>query len=120
MEKRPTIAWILSLASGVVILLLATLTSGMLFLPVLISGVILVFGGVMLYAKPHSHSLWSVLVIVVAVADLAGILFILYAPGVGGAVTLLGFLVPLVALIGGVAGLIWKPVEARIQPTPKA
>lgn len=119
MEKRPTIAWILSLASGVVILLLATLTSGMLFLPVLISGVILVFGGVMLYAKPHSHSLWSVLVIVVAVADLAGILYFLYAPGVGG-VALLGFLVPLIALIGGVAGLVWKPVEARIQPTPKA
>ena len=119
MGKRPTVAWILSLASGVVILLLATLTSGILFLPVLISGVILVFGGVMLYAKPHSHSLWSVLVIIVAVADLAGILYFLYPPGVGG-VTLLGFLVPLIALIGGVAGLVWKPVEAQMQPTPKA
>jgi hypothetical protein len=116
MSGRPTVAWILSLASGIIILLLGSLASGALFLPVLISGVLLLAGGVMLYFRPSSRALWSVLVLVVAVADLAGIAYIFFSPSVGG-VTLLGSLGPLLGLAGGVAGLLWKPTEARPQPT---
>jgi hypothetical protein len=116
MSGRPTVAWILSLASGIIILLLGSLASGALFLPVLISGVLLLAGGVMLYFRPSSRALWSVLVLVVAVADLAGIAYIFFSPSVGG-VTLLGSLGPLLGLVGGVAGLLWKPAEARPQPT---
>ncbi len=68
--------------------------------------------------RPKNHSLWSVLVIIVAVFDLAGLVYVLYAPGFG-AITLIGSVGPLVGLIGGIAGILWKPTEARVQSTAK-
>ncbi len=77
-----------------------------LFLPSMISGIIVLIGG--------SHSLWSSLVIVVAVADLLGVLYFLYSPVAQALLpTLVASVGPLLALIGGVIGLAWKPIGAR-------
>ena len=85
-----------------------------LFLPSMISGIIVLIGGVMLYEKPTSHSLWSSLVIVVAVADLLGVLYFLYSPVAQALLpTLVASVGPLLALIGGVIGLAWKPIGTR-------
>jgi len=85
-----------------------------LFLPSMISGIIVLIGGVMLYEKPTSHSLWSSLVIVVAVADLLGVLYFLYSPVAQALLpTLVASVGPLLVLIGGVIGLAWKPIGTR-------
>ena len=98
----------------VVLLALMIPFNSFLFLPSMISGIIVLIGGVMLYEKPTSHSLWSSLVIVVAVADLLGVLYFLYSPVAQALLpTLVASVGPLLALIGGVIGLAWKPIGAR-------
>ena len=98
----------------VVLLALMIPFNSFLFLPSMISGIIVLIGGVMLYEKPTSHSLWSSLVIVVAVADLLGVLYFLYSPVAQALLpTLVASVGPLLALIGGVIGLAWKPIGVR-------
>ena len=98
----------------VVLLALMIPFNRFLFLPSMISGIIVLIGGVMLYEKPTSHSLWSSLVIVVAVADLLGVLYFLYSPVAQALLpTLVASVGPLLALIGGVIGLAWKPIGTR-------
>ena len=64
--------------------------------------------------REASHSLWSSLVIVVAVADLLGVLYFLYSPVAQALLpTLVASVGPLLALIGGVIGLAWKPIGVR-------
>ena len=80
----------------------------------MISGVIVLIGGILLYMKPTSHALWSILVIVVAVVDLLGVLYFLYSPVAQALLpTLVASVGPLMALIGGVIGLAWKPIGTR-------
>ena len=115
-ERRPIISSVLCLVGGVVVVLLASMIpfNSFLFLPSMISGVIVLIGGVLLYVKPTSHSLWSSLVIVVAVADLLGVLYFLYSPVAQALLpTLVASVGPLLALVGGVIGLAWKPIGAR-------
>jgi len=115
-ERRPIISSVLCLVGGVVVVLLASMIpfNSFLFLPSMISGVIVLIGGVLLYVKPTSHSLWSSLVIVVAVADLLGVLYFLYSPVAQALLpTLVASVGPLMALIGGVIGLAWKPIGTR-------
>ncbi len=114
--RRPIVSSVFCLVSGVVVVLLSLMIpfNSFLFLPSMISGVIVLIGGVMLYMKPTSHALWSSLVIVVAVVDLLGALYFLYSP-VAQAIlpTLVASVGPLLALIGGVIGLAWKPIGTR-------
>jgi len=114
--RRPIVSSVLCLVSGVVVVLLSLMIpfNSFLFLPSMISGIIVLIGGVMLYEKPTSHSLWSSLVIVVAVADLLGVLYFLYSPVAQALLpTLVASVGPLLALIGGVIGLAWKPIGTR-------
>jgi len=115
-ERRPIISSLLCLVGGLVVVLLASMIpfNSFLFLPSMISGVIVLIGGVLIYVKPTSHSLWSSLVIVVAVADLLGVLYFLYSPVAQALLpTLVASVGPLMALIGGVIGLAWKPIGTR-------
>ena len=114
--RRPIVSSVFCLVSGVVVVLLSLMIpfNSFLFLPSMISGIIVLIGGVMLYEKPTSHSLWSSLVIVVAVADLLGVLYFLYSPVAQALLpTLVASVGPLLALIGGVIGLAWKPIGTR-------
>ena len=72
--KGPAGASVFCIVGGAVVVLLASMIpfNSFLFLPSMISGIIVLIDGVMLHEKPTSHSLWSSLVIVVAVADLLG------------------------------------------------
>ncbi len=118
------------LVSGVVVVLLASMFSinSFLFLPSMISGIIVLIGAVILYERPSSHSLWSSLVIAVAVADLLGVLHLfMSAPiapvGPNGSSmsrpsqsllpTLVASLGPILGLVGGTVGLVWKPLSVR-------
>jgi len=102
----------LSLVGGVVVLPLVSTFAlhSFLFLPGVISGIIVILSGVMLYERPNGHSLWSGLVIAVAVVDLLGVMFFLSAPAPQARPpTLIASVGPLLALLGGVEGLAWKP-----------
>ncbi len=114
--RRPIVSSVLCLVSGVVVVLLSLMIpfNSFLFLPSMISGVIVLIGGILLYMKPTSHALWSILVIVVAVVDLLGVLYFLYSPVAQALLpTLVASVGPLLALVGGVIGLAWKPIGAR-------
>ena len=114
--RRPIVSSVLCLVSGVVVVLLSLMIpfNSFLFLPSMISGVIVLIGGILLYMKPTSHALWSILVIVVAVVDLLGVLYFLYSPVAQALLpTLVASVGPLLALIGGVIGLAWKPIASR-------
>jgi len=114
--RRPIVSSVLCLVSGVVVVLLSLMIpfNSFLFLPSMISGVIVLIGGILLYMKPTSHALWSILVIVVAVVDLLGVLYFLYSPVAQALLpTLVASVGPLLALIGGVIGLAWKPMGVR-------
>src|SRR6266516_7238931 len=114
--RRPIVSSVLCLVSGVVVVLLSLMfpLDSFLFLPSMISGVIVLIGGILLYMKPTSHALWSILVIVVAVVDLLGVLYFLYSPVAHALLpTLVASVGPLLALVGGVIGLAWKPIGAR-------
>ena len=114
--RRPIVSSVLCLVSGVVVVLLSLMIpfNSFLFLPSMISGVIVLIGGILLYMKPTSHALWSILVIVVAVVDLLGALYFLYSPVAQALLpTLVASVGPLLALVGGVIGLAWKPIGTR-------
>jgi len=114
--RRPIVSSVLCLVSGVVVVLLSLMIpfNSFLFLPSMISGVIVLIGGILLCMKPTSHALWSILVIVVAVVDLLGALYFLYSPVAQALLpTLVASVGPLLALVGGVIGLAWKPIGAR-------
>ncbi len=128
--KRPVVACMFCLVSGVVVVLLASMVSinSFLFLPSMISGIIVLIGGVMLYERPSSHSLWSGLVIAVAVADLLGVLYLFMSapiapvspngsrmslPSQSLLPTLVASSGPILGLIGGTVGLVWKPLSVR-------
>ena len=60
-----------------------------------IFAIVIILGGVMMYAKPAQAKVWGILTLVFA---LVGFLFL------GGF-----FLGSILALIGGILGLVWKP-----------
>lgn len=118
MSRRPTVAWILSLIGGLVILILASEISvgNLLFFASIISGLIILASTLMLFLKPENHLLWGIIVIVVAIVDLVGALYFLYSPiPQGQATTLIATLGPIIALVGGTAGLVWRPTGVSLK-----
>ena len=112
MSRRPTVAWTLALIGGLVILLLATEISvvSLLFLASIISGLVILASTVLLFFNPKNHLLWAIIVIVVGIVDIVGALYFLYSPNPQGqTITLTAMLGPIIALVGGMAGLVWKP-----------
>ncbi len=63
----------------------------------LMSGIIILLGSVMVYTRPHEATLWGTIIVVFSVLSLVGM---------GG--FFIGFLL---ALIGGILALVWKPKQ---------
>lgn len=127
-EKRPTAAFVLSLIGGIFILLGSIVTAvlagifgeAMMFIPFfgailivmgilgLISGIIILIGAVMINSgDPSKVRTGSIIVLVFSILSL------IFAGG--------GFIIGFIlALIGSILGLVWKPSEerGRIPPPP--
>ncbi len=116
MAEKPTAAFVLSLIGGIFVILGALLwisigaflsflslgiglNTTMMGVLGLIFGLIVIVGGVMMYTKPQQHVMWGAIVLILAIVSIpfsfAGLL--------------IGFIL---ALIGGILGLVFKPAPA--------
>jgi Family of unknown function (DUF6114) len=120
MHHKPTAAFILSLIGGIFILLggLAYVALGAFIGSLGVGGVggavalyggigallgiLVIVGGVMLWVRPDQHIVWGILIIVFAIISLVFAFF-------GGFV--IGFIL---ALIGGILGLVFKPMATMM------
>jgi uncharacterized protein DUF6114/zinc ribbon protein len=114
--EKPTAAFALSLIGGIFILLdgilLAVVGSAISFGGIagastaggivtalgaigLVFGLIIIIGGIMMYQKPQSHTMWGVIILVLSLISIV----------TGG-----GFIIGLIlGLIGGILALVFKP-----------
>jgi len=106
LADKPTAAFVLSLIGGIIMLVIAILaTVGLSFLlgsggaiigiVGVVFGLIVIIGGVMLYQNPASHTMWGVIILVLAIIDFPG----LWGFGIGS----------LLAFIGAILALVYKP-----------
>ncbi len=119
MYRRPGLAFGLAVAAGSWILIstIVVLRDTPLFLAGIVSGILILTLGALLFIRPRNHSVWGALLGAVSLVDIIGSALFFYAPGNGVAAlfTPLAASGPIIALIGGIAALLWKlPVE--IQP----
>ena len=120
MGEKPTAAFVLSLIGGIFIILggifLAVLGAAVTFffggiggifgILGIIWGIIVIIGAVMLNSNTEQHTTWGVIVLVFSIVSWFGAL--------GG--FFIGFLL---ALIGGILGITWKPeTKAVMMPPP--
>jgi hypothetical protein len=115
MADKPTAAFVLSLIGGIFMLISGIfLTIGLSFLLAgaglvfglvgLIFGLIVLIGSVMLYQNPNSHTMWGVIILILAIVDLPGV----WGFGIGS----------LLAFIGAILALVYKPAMAMGAPPP--
>ncbi len=109
MADKPTAAFVLSLIGGIIMLVVAILaTVGLSFLlgsggaiigiVGVVFGLIVIIGGVMLYQNPASHTMWGVIILILAIIDFPG----LWGFGIGS----------LLAFVGAILALVYKPAMA--------
>ncbi len=109
MADKPTAAFVLSLIGGIFILLGGVaLAIGFSFLlggvgAIIgiigaIMGLIVLLGGVMLYQKPQSHTMWGVIILVLSIIAFPAA----WGFGIGS----------LLAFIGAILALVYKPSMA--------
>jgi drug/metabolite transporter (DMT)-like permease len=120
MLRRPAVACGSAIAAGSWILIstIAVVRDTTLFLAGIVSGILILSLGALLFIRPRNHSVWGALLGGVSLVDIIGSVLFFYAPGNGVAAlfTPLAASGPIVALIGGIAALLWKlPVE--VQPS---
>ena len=118
-NEKPITAFVLSLISGISILLVGFLAmiirysrlrmgenvrliGGAAGLLGVVWGMSVVVGAVMLYFRPQQHKTWGIIVLVFA--------FLSWIGSFGGLIV--GFVL---GLIGGILGITWKP--SAVQPT---
>ena len=111
-DERPTTAFVLSLLGGVFILLNGVLWLALPWnardlyfacgLTAILLGVLVVLGGVMLYANPAHRVAWGAIVAAFSLVSLA----------TGGGL-IVGMML---GLIGGILGAVWKPRVAPQEP----
>jgi hypothetical protein len=106
LAEKPTAAFVLSLIGGIIMLISGILLTvgfsiflggaatiigavGLLF------GLVVLIGSIMLYQKPQSHTMWGVIILVLAIIDLPGA----WGFGIGS----------LLAFIGAILALVFKP-----------
>jgi hypothetical protein len=110
MGEKPIVGSLLSLA-GAFLLLAGSLfvANPIIFFGSVVSGLLNLAFGVMLYRKPGKHSLWSTALIAVSIFDLLGVVYFFYASSAEALMfTVVAEIGPLICLIGGLAGLRWK------------
>ncbi len=119
MAEKPTAAFVLGLIGGIFILLWALFVTviGAILSPFgggalaglgligLVASLLIIVGSVMLYAQPENHTAWGAITLVFALVSLV--------PPVFGA-----FIGWILALVGGILGLVWKPEKAVMMPPP--
>src|SRR5712692_8249512 len=111
MGERPIVGSFLSLGGALFLLLAGFLfvANPIIFFGSVVSGLLNLAFGVMLYRKPGKHSLWSAGLIAVSIFDLLGVVYFFYASSAEALMfTVIAEIGPLICLIGGVAGLLWK------------
>ena len=114
-EEKPTIAFILSLIGGILVLLsglalgaFGTLIAIFMFgagfvlwiFPIL--GIVIIIGAIMVNFIPSSAEAWGLVILILGIISLIGI------------VTALG---GLLSIIGGILAIAWKP-STRVTPPP--
>ena len=106
MADKPTAAFVLSLIGGIFMLLggiLATVgfsfvlggAGALIGIVGVVFGLIVIIGGVMLYQNAASHTMWGVIILVLAIIDFPGV----WGFGIGS----------LLAFIGAILALVYKP-----------
>jgi hypothetical protein len=111
MGEKPIVGSLLSLA-GAFLLLAGSLfvANPIIFFGSVVSGLLNLAFGVMLYRMPGKHSLWSTALIAVSIFDLLGVVYFFYASSAEALMfTVIAEIGPLICLVGGLAGLLWKP-----------
>ena len=97
---------------GALLLLLAGLlyvANPVIFFGSVVSGLLNLAFGVMLYRKPGQHSLWSAAIIAVSIFDALGAVYFFYSPSAQGSTFIvIAEVGPVVCFIGGMAGILWK------------
>ncbi len=104
--EKPTAAFVLSLIGGIFMLISgALLTIGFSFLlgglgaiigaVGLVFGLIVLIGSILLYQNPQSHTMWGIIILILAIIDLPGV----WGFGIGS----------LLAFIGAILALVYKP-----------
>lgn len=115
-KESPTAAFVLSLIGGIFVLLAGVVIGVIGFaltLPLggfgaalgllgIAWGVIIIIGAVMMNSRPEQHTMWGVIVLVFS--------FVSFVGAIGG--FFIGFLL---ALIGGILGITWKPTQPQPQ-----
>jgi hypothetical protein len=124
MGEKPIVGSLLSL-TGAFLLMVGSLfvANPMIFFGSLASGLLNLAFALLLYIKPGKHSLLSAAIIVVSIFDVLGVVYFFYAPvAQAGTFTVIAEIAPLVCLIGGLAGLLWKgaPRSNPIDSKPPA
>ena len=116
MADKPTAAFVLGLIGGIFMLLSGVAaavgfsfllgSAGAIFGVIgLIFGLIVLIGSIMLYQKPESHTMWGVIILILAIVDLPGF----WGFGIGS----------LLAFIGAILALVYKPAMAMgAMPPP--
>ncbi len=108
-DARPTIAFVLSMVGGLLILVVALLVAlfgavatfmmfglgGIFGLWGVLCGIVIMYGGSMMNSHPEQHSTWGSIVLIFAILSWGSL------GGFG-----VGFLL---ALIGGILGIVWSP-----------
>jgi len=117
-RMKPVRAILLSLAGGLVVLAsgvagvyipkLAVLAPEVLVAIGLVSGAMILFGGLGLWVAPRRHVVWGVIVILSSVPSL------LIGGGMLGVLFPVGFML---SLVGGILAVQWKPSPMMTSPS---
>ncbi|MEM2904649.1 MAG: zinc ribbon domain-containing protein [Candidatus Bathyarchaeia archaeon] len=108
--SRPTVAFGLSLAGGIIVLIVGLFlmvlgaVATFLFLGIggiiglfgVVCGIFMIMGAIMLYTRPEQHVAWGTIVLVFSILSWFGAL----------AGLVIGFIL---GLVGGILGIIWRP-----------
>lgn len=129
-KETPNVAFILSVIGGILVFIgglveialgafLSSLFSNLNVRPIvllfqiwkilgfvgMVWGALIMVGAVMLLIKPDQHTIWGVFVVVFSILSWFG----------GFAGFIIGFIL---ALVGGILGITWKPSTFQFQPAP--
>jgi len=72
-----------------------------------ITGILVIFGAIMLYLQPRRHVVWSIFILVFTILSIP----------LRGGVNMALYTGLFLGIIGGVWGIVWKPSEVSLIPS---